>query len=464
MEEIEKSILKMVKQIEHSFQDYGVFIKLVSAEIDIKGNNYNFGVKILRGTRVKSIYKYSNDVRTALSLEMIYPHEEKGSLYLAVSKCSNADNSLKRILENIRFKKAKMQIPLAVGRDIMNRIHMEDMVELVHILVIGASGTGKSVALKCMILSIVIRCPIDQARLLLFDIGANSLALFENVPHLFHPIVKDTDIGIQVLEALVLEIDTRIAIGKEECKKRPYLICMIDEFDDMIASVEKKTSKRYIDAINSIIRRGRKAKVILVLASHTPTVKTTGIAINSIMSRIVFKCANGRESYNAIGATGAELLTGKGAMLLKPKNASKPIMLRGAFVTDEEVENMISKLPVPPENLKMLETEDSESVSICTNETSPKERKELAGIIIWTLKHAKISVHQLQKKFHRNNEKCKGFMDILEQFGIVSAQFAKQPRTVIPEYVEDLTEEVLQILEYGGFSMEQIENVFDSRQ
>ncbi len=464
MEEYGKLVLKVGKQIEDTFQEYGVSIELISVEMDINGDNYNFRVKILRGTKVKSIYKYASDVRAAMGVEMIYPHEETGSLYLAVSKRNNTDNGLQKILNNARFTKAKMQIPLAIGRDIMNRIHVEDMVELVHILVVGASGTGKSVALECMILSIVRRCSVYQARLLLFDVGANSLSSFEDVPHLLHPIVKDTDTGIRALEALVKEMDARIAIGKEECKKCPYLICIIDEFDDMVASVEKKISQRYIDAINSIIRRGRKAKVILVLASHTPTVKTTGIAINGIMSRIVFKCANGRESYTAIGESGAELLTGKGTMLLKSKNGSKPIMLRGAFVTDEEVEKMLDKLPDAAENLKMLEIADSETASVCINKNAPKKRKELAGIIIWTLKHATTSVHQLQKEFHRNNEKCKEVMDILEQFGIVSPQFAKQPRTVIPKSVEDLTEEVLKILEYGGFSVEQIKNVFDSRQ
>lgn len=200
-----------------------------------------------------------------------------------------------------------------------------------------------------------------------------------------------------------------------------------------------------------------------MLASHTPTVKTTGITINSIISRIVFKCVNSRESYNAIGETGAELLTGKGTMLLRTKDSNKPIMLRGAFITDEEVKNMLNKLPTAPGNLKMLEIANPEIASTCINENAPKERKELAGIIVWTLKRATVSVHQLQKEFHKNNEKCKEFMDILEQLGIVSAPFAKQARKVIPTCIEELSTETKNLLDHYGYTTENIRNFFEGR-
>lgn len=448
------------------YRGYGVRIELISAEVDINKNNYKFGLKILHGTRIKNIYKYADDVRVTMGLEMIYPYEEEGSLYLAVSKYNivNNSNSLLRILNSSHLKNIKMQLPIAIGYDIMNGMHIEDMAELVHVLVIGASGTGKSMALECMVLSIITSCLVEQARLVLFDIGANSLSPFEDVPHLYHSIVKDTETGIHVLESLVAEMDERIELPKEECKKYPYLICIIDEFDDMVASMEKKKSQRYIDAINSIIRRGRKAKVILVLASHTPTVKTTGIAINSIMSRIVFKCANGRESYTALGESGAEHLAGKGMLLLKTKDSSTATILRGSFITDTEIEKVVSKLQRSSENLDMLKMIDLDVPSVYTDVNTLKERKELAEIILWVLNHKETSVYQLQKKFHKNNEKCKKIMDTLEQFELVSPQFAKQPRVVLPQSVEDLSPEIVCFLEQNGYDMDRIRNAFKARE
>lgn len=466
MGERKSEIEKMAKQIMKVFRGYGVRIEIIRVDEDCNKNNYKFYLKILKGTKIKNIYKYSDDVRITMGLEMIYPYEEGGSLYLAVSKGNtlNDSNRLTRLLKNLCPENIKMQLPIVIGCDIMNGKYIEDLAELVHMLVIGASGTGKSMALECMVLSIITSCPVEQARLVLFDIGANSLSPFEDIMHLYYPVVKDTETGVHVLESLVAEMDKRIELQKEECNKNPYLICIIDEFDDMVASMEKRKSQRCVDAINSIIRRGRKAKVILVLATHTPTVKITGIAINGIMSRIVFKCANGRESYTAIGESGAEHLAGKGTLLLKTKDRSTAVMLRGSFVTDEEIEQIVGKLQKTSENLDMLKVINSDVPSVCENMNTPKEHKELAEIILWVLKHKKVSVHQLQMTYHKENEKCKQIMDTLEQFGIVSPQFAKQPRKVLLHSVEDLSDELLDFLTSWGFSKDNISQTIDSRE
>ena len=231
----------------------------------------------------------------------------------------------------------------------------------------------------------------------------------------------------------------------------------------MMASMEKKKSQRFIDAINSIIRRGRKAKVILVLASHTPTVKTTGIAINGIMSRIVFKCANGRESYTAIGESGAELLAGKGALLLKTNDGNAAIMLRGAFITDEEIETIVGELQISAENLDMLKIIDSDVPSVCADMNAPKERKELVGIIMWVLSHKETSVNKLQEYIHKNNAKCKEIMNTIEQLGIVGPQNAKQPRLVLPQSVDELSEDAMQFLTGNGVTVETISMSIQNR-
>lgn len=359
-----------------------------------------------------------------------------------------------------------MNIPIALGYGILGEKRVVDLGQLVHLLVIGSSGFGKSVALQCMVLSIMSGCSVEKARLILFDVGANSLSQFEGIQHLFHPIVKDTETGITVLEALVAEIDDRMTQDKREIHSLSYLICMIDEFDDMIASVDKRMALRYSNAINSIIRRGRKAKVILVFASHTPTVKTTQIAINGIMPRITFRCQNAKESYTALGETGAELLAAPGEMMFKAKDVGKAVMLRGAFVTDEEIELLLGEMQKSEADIEMLTIREPDAIGdayIGNNAAGIETKKELADIIYWVLGYKTTSMNKIRDKFNMSNRVI-NIMKTLETLHIVTEQFSKQPRRVIPECVGDLLPEVVSLLEQYGHGMDQIEGVFAKKE
>lgn len=453
---------KVAKSIAKAYKGFEVGIKIVGFKTGSDEYSFVFLVKFSKGTRYKSLLKYAEDVRISVGLVTLIPFEYPSGVCLAVSTKRNVENGLMGILQDSQFLNACMDIPIAVGYDILGEKRVVDLGSLVHLLVIGASGFGKSVALQCMVLSIISGCSVEKARLILFDVGANSLSQFEGVQHLFHPIVKDTEIGIDVLETLVAKIDERMAQKTGEISLLPYLVCIIDEFDDMIASVDKKVALRYSNAINSIIRRGRKAKVILVLASHTPTVKTTQIAINGIMSRITFKCQNAKESYTALGETGAELLTAPGEMMFKAKDGGRAVMLRGAYVTDEEIEVFLGKQQKSDENLEMLKIrkpEDIEDIYIGDHDTGSEAKKELADIIYWVLGYKTTSMNKIREKFNMSNRVI-DIMKTLEALHIVTEQFAKQPREVIPVCIEDLLPEVVSLLGQYGYGKDQIEGIF----
>lgn len=455
----------VARAIEKAYRGFGVGIKILGVKTGSDECSFVFLIKFLKGTRYKSIVKYAEDVRISAGFATLIPLEDPVGVCLAVATKASTANGLLNILQDSRFLNARMDIPIAIGYDILGEKRIVDLSKLVHLLVIGASGLGKSVALQCMVLSIVSRCSVEKARLILFDIGANSLSQFEGVQHLFHPIIKDVEIGAAVLEALVAEIDDRMAQEKEEVHFQPYLICMIDEFDDMIASADKKVALRYSNAINSIIRRGRKAKVILVLASHTPTVKTTQIAINSIMSRITFKCQNAKESYTALGETGAELLAAPGEMMFRAKDGGRAVMLRGAFVTEEEIEKSLGKLQRNDERLDMLKVREAESIGdlyIGNNAADSEAKKELADIIYWVLGYKTTSMNKIRERFNMSN-RVTNIMKTLETLHIVSEQFSKQPREVIPVCIEDLLPEVVSLLEQYGYGEDQIEGIFKTK-
>lgn len=452
--------------IVRAYKGFKVRIKILGVKTGSDEYSFIFLVKFLKGTRYRSLVKYAEDVRISVSLVTLIPFEESSGVCLAVSTKRNAATGLLRILHDPQFLNARMDIPIALGYGILGEKRIVDLSQLVHLLVIGASGLGKSVALQCMALSIISRCSVDKARLILFDIGANSLSQFEDVQHLFYPIIKDIETGAAVLEALVAEIDDRMAWDKEEIHSLPYLICMIDEFDDMIASAEKKVALRYSNAINSIIRRGRKAKVILVLASHTPTVKTTQVAINGIMSRITFKCQNAKEAYTALGETGAELLSSPGEMMFKAKDAGKAVMLRGAYVTDEEIELFLGELKKSDEDLDMLivrKSGDIGDIYLGDHDTNSEAKKELADIIHWVLGYKTTSMNKIREKFNMSN-RVTDIMETLETLHIVTEQFSKQPRKVIPECFDDLLPEVVSLLEQYGYEKNQVETIFRAKE
>ncbi len=456
----------VAKSITKAYKGFKVGIKILGVKTGSDEHSFIFLVKFLKGTRYKNLVKCAEDVRISVGLATLIPFEDPPGVCLAVSTKRNAANGLFAILQDSKFLNVHMVIPVALGYGILGEKRIVDLCQLVHLLVIGASGFGKSVALQCMVLSIISGCPVEKARLILFDIGANSLSQFEGVQHLFYPIVKDTETGIAVLESLVAEMDDRMVQEKGEINFLPYLVCIVDEFDDMIASVDKKMALRYSNAINSIIRRGRKAKIIMVLASHTPTVKTTQIAINGIMSRITFKCQNAKDSYTALGETGAELLAAPGEMMFKAKDGGKAVMLRGAFVTDEEIEAFLGKMQKSDASIDMLNIRKPEAIDgvyFGDNAIDKETKKELADIIYWILGRRTMSMKKIREKFNMSN-RVTDIMKTLEGLHIVTEQFAKQPRKVIPICVEDLLPETVELLEQNGYGLEQIEAIFNNKE
>lgn len=453
------------KNIREYYQRLGVYIAVVKVRIIFELQKYIFKIELLPGTKVQTIFTCAADVQAALKLHLFYPFKEGIFIFIAVSEYDVKENRLLKILKSPKFSKSEMEIPLALGYDLMGSMYIADLAKLLHLLIVGPSGTGKSVALQCIVTSIIVRCPVNSVRLIMFDIGANSLSIFGKVKHLYHPIVKDVEIGIAVLESLVAEMNERLSCSECECQSLPFLVCIIDEFDDTIASIEnKEDAKRFVSCINSIIRRGRKAKVILILASHDPTLKNTKVNVNGIVPRIAFKCANHHNSLTALGVTGAENLPGEGAMLFKSQDECTPIPLQGSFVTSAEIEEILSNAPVDYDDICMLEIKNikvTESI-VFDNIVVEENKKELAAIVYWVLGHATISALQIQKKFKMGNRATK-IMELLYKMNIVTDKFSNQPRTVIPKCIEELTSETVKLLEYHGYNKERLEKIFEAK-
>lgn len=468
MNKVYKEAIKLAHLVERAYLELGVRIELTPNLYFVHLNRYLFHVKILPGTRIKMLLNFEKDVQIALGFRQFLLFQKESSIYLTLSRSDLYENRLLTILSSSHFSNSQMKIPLALGYEFTGNACITDLSELVNLLVVGSSGTGKSTALQSIITSIIVGCSVDSVRLILFDIGGNSLSVFENVLHLYHPIVKETQTGVCVLESLVSEIEKRIMYGEERCKDLPYIVVLIDEFDDTIASIQdKKTEKRFVNTINTIIRRGRKAKVILILASHDPTLKNTKVNINGIIPRIVFQCSKYQDSLSALGVTGAENLQGKGTMLFK--SGTGPLLtLQGSFVCKDEIERILKNAPALPDNYSMLNIQkssfstDTEDDDAAKDSTCIEKNKELAKIIMWVLGNQTISALRIKDEFNIGN-RINDIMKQLVQMKLISEKDANKPRRVLIQSAEDLFDNVSNFLKSYGYSPDDIDAAINSR-
>ena len=461
------NFLKRAKHLSQSICKYyhslGVHIRITKVQIIPDLKRYIFKIELLPGTKVQAIFTYAPDIQAAMELHLFSPFRMGVSTFIAVSEFDVKENRLLKILGSPEFSNSTMQIPLALGYDLMGEMYLADLAKLLHLVVVGPSGTGKSVALQCIVLSIIVKCPVSSVRLILFDIGADSLSHFATVKHLYHPIVKDTETGIVVLESLVAEMDKRIDLGEDACRNLPFIICLIDEFDDTIAGVEdKQDNKRFTASLNSIIRRGRKAKIILILASHNPKLANVKVNISGIIPRISFQSTNHYNSSTALGDTGAQNLSGGGAMLFKSQDERTPKLLQGSYVTSAEIAEILENAPECYDDIDLLEIEEPHTIenSVLNDIAPKKDQQELADIIFWTLGQETISANKIQQRF-KIGKRANDIIAAFNKMGIATNKYSNQPRKVIPSCIDDLSPEAVNVLHKYNYTTDQINKIFE---
>jgi S-DNA-T family DNA segregation ATPase FtsK/SpoIIIE len=465
-----KKLAKFGKIIEITYKAYGARIKITGVKYIPKLRRCIYSYVIMPGCNIESVRKNAESIKAVLQLEMFYPFQKDGGYYIALSKYRTIENGLINIIQNESFITSDKKLPIAIGYDFTGAMYIEDLAKLIHLIIIGPSGSGKSIALQCLLTSLIVGSSVDKARLVIFDVGAGSLSVFSNDQHLYHPIVTDVATGMVVMHSLAEELDRRTSYGEDECKKLPYLVCVIDEFDDLVSSIDgKKTKEIFINNINSIIRRGRKAKIILVLASHNPTVKNAKISVDLIVSRMAFKCANHYASATALDIAGAEDLPGNGAMLLKTPQKAQPMLLQGAYADISEIQSVIDNNEDCFDYLEMLKIcENDVGEEICdiadisTAKSETKFEENLAKVAFLTLGHETMSASGI-KIMAKIGNGANNIIGKLCDMGIVTGKNGNKAREVIPKTFEELGNEAKELLIKYGYDEEQIKQKIAER-
>jgi len=467
-----KFVKKLESVIEFAYQACGVCVK--ARLYAVSGNHQSLIFRLIPeiGARRAAIFDRAEDIQTALQLPIFQPFKERAATYLAVSGKPVGECRLLAILKSIAFRNSPALLPIALGYDLMGRMVIEDLEKLPHAMYVGAPRSGKSTGLICLALSLACRYLANEVNLVILDIGGRSLGVLKNIPHLSCPVVEDENTGIHTIKSLFDEMERRYTLDDSELSFQPVVVCIIDEYVSFIGNIDNKAKRSSLkNNITNILRRGRKVKIHMVLATQNPKNKPMEAETDNITARMVFKVARYQTSSAAVNCAGAEKLPGNGAMLYTSMEHPDPIYVQGANISTEEMEQLTTRIIAANQDLnnkfmlpEFVPPEDDIVADTLPNEVQDNHEKqqEFAKIILWTLSRSDVSVDEMKRRFSMGN-RANGIMDELCKMELVSKKFANQPRQVLPQTIEAVPDIVLQLLANHGISSEAVSTAISNR-
>lgn len=448
----EKSqIKKTVQLLEATFKSFGVQAKITKAHVGPAVTKYEVFPEA--GVKVSKILNLHDDIALALAAQDIRieaPIPGKSAVGIEVPNNSIAMVSLREVLDINAHKNKKLLF--ALGRDISGNAIVGELNKMPHLLIAGATGSGKSVCINGIITSILMRAKPHEVKMMMIDPKKVELNVYNGIPHLLTPVVTDPKKASVALRKVIVEMEHRYELFSETgtrnmegynafIKKQadrsdadllPYIIVLIDELADlmMVASSDVE------DSITRLAQMARAAGIHLIIATQRPSVDViTGVIKANIPSRIAFSVSSQVDSRTILDVGGAEKLLGKGDMLYIPVGMSKPIRVQGAFLSDEEVERVVQHCI------------NEQTVSY-KEEMIPEEQPEVEQEVEDELFHDAVqlvvemqsaSVSMLQRRFRIGYTRAARLIDAMEDRGIVGPYEGNKPRVVLvtPEKEEN---------------------------
>ena len=387
------------------------------------------------------------------------PIPGKSTVGIEIPNESVSPVSLKEILEQIPQNKVNNKLLVALGKNIMGKPRFAEIDKTPHLLVAGSTGSGKSVCINCIIASILMRAKPDEVKLVLVDPKKVELSMYNGIPHLLMPVVTDAKKASVALQKMVDEMERRYdeleeknvrniasynewiekenAVRSDEDKmaKMPYIVVIVDELADLMVVAGKEVE----DSILRITQKARAAGIHLIVATQRPSTDViTGVVKANIPSRLSFAVSSGIDSRTILDMTGAEKLIGKGDMLFLPMGESSPERIQGAYVSDEELENLVNYSIAQQKaqyDEKYMNLENAKDQGNAGGEVhSPNEEYDdplYDEIVEYVITTGKASASLLQRKFKLGYNRAARIVDLLEERGIIGPQNGSKPREVL---------------------------------
>lgn len=410
------------------------------------------------GVKISKITNLADDIALNLAtagVRIEAPIPNKAAVGIEVPNKASSVVGVRGILESPAFSSAKSKLTVALGRDIGGNVVVTDIAKMPHGLIAGATGSGKSVCINSIIISLLYKATPDEVKLLMIDPKVVELGIYNGIPHLLVPVVTDPRKASGALGWAVSEMEKRYKmfadrgvrdlagynrfvenLGDPEIQKMPHIVIIIDELADLMMTAPNEVE----DSINRIAAKARAAGMHLIIATQRPSVDVvTGVIKANIPTRIAFAVSSQIDSRTILDSAGAEKLLGRGDMLFSPVGSTKPNRIQGCFVSDEEVEAVVEYIKsdhtVDYDDDVMVEIERQAAVEKKQKtglpEDGPGEDPMLNDAIKVVVENGQASTSLLQRKLKLGYARAARIVDEMEQRGVVGPYEGSKPRKVL---------------------------------
>ena len=432
-----------LEKIKKTLENFGIVVEM--GEVNVGPTVTQFTLKPAEGIKLSRIVGLQNDLALALAahpLRIEAPIPGKSLVGIEVPNQAVAVVKLKEILESSAFQKRRGNLYFALGKDVSGLAWVADLENMPHLLIAGATGSGKSVCINSLILSLLYQNSPEQLKLILVDPKRVEMTNYNDVPHLLTPVITEVDKTINALRWVVNEMDERYKFLSSHNKrnvamynqsvlinKLPYIVIIIDELADLMAVAPREVE----GAIIRLAQMARAVGIHLVMATQRPSVNViTGLIKANITNRIAFSVASQIDSRTILDCSGAEKLLGKGDMLFLTPQLSKPKRLQGAYINDREIERVTAYLKdkAQPDYKEEVTQRQTKVVGISFDAIDAEDELLLeAKKLVLLAKKASASL--LQRRLRVGYARAARLLDLLEEQGIIGPADGARPREIL---------------------------------
>lgn len=447
---LEIEIEDKARILQKTLEDFHVKAKIINACHGPAVTRYE--LEPAPGVKVSKITNLADDLALSLAATSvrIEPIPGKAAIGIEVPNAELEGVQLREVLENEKFLAAKSKLTVGLGMDIGGQAIFADLAKMPHLLVAGATGSGKSVCINTLITSILFKAKPEEVKFILVDPKMVELSNYNGIPHLMVPVVTEAKKAASVLNWSVQEMEKRYAKFAEHNvrnmetynnkfpdDKMPAIVIIIDELADLMMVAPHDVE----DAICRLAQKARAAGIHMVLATQRPSVDViTGIIKANIPSRISFAVSSQIDSRTILDRSGAEKLLGKGDMLFYPVGAAKPLRVQGAFISDDEVEHLLDFIRAQGQEMEaneeiitftenaMKEDEEKEEGK---GRRAPKRDELLPDAVNLVMSTGQASASSIQRRFRVGYTRAARLIDEMEELNIVGPNMGSKPREIL---------------------------------
>lgn len=442
-------------KLQQTLQSFGVGVTITNVSCGPAVTRYELQPE--QGVKVSKITNLADDIKlnlAAADIRIEAPIPGKAAVGIEVPNKENSSVMFRELIEGKDFKEHGSNLAFAVGKDIGGQVVVTDIAKMPHLLIAGATGSGKSVCINTLIMSILYKAHPDDVKLIMVDPKVVELSVYNGIPHLLIPVVTDpkkasaalnwavmemtdrynrfAELGVRDIKGYNTKIEKVKEFKDEKFKKMPQIVIIVDELADLMMVAPGEVE----DAICRLAQMARAAGIHLIIATQRPSVNViTGLIKANVPSRIAFSVSSAIDSRTIIDGSGAEKLLGKGDMLFFPSGYPKPVRIQGAFVSDKEVSEVVEFLSSQRSKPSYNEDITNKITSAPSSEGSTAPANERDDYFVeagkFIIEKDKASIGMLQRVYKIGFNRAARIMDQLYEAGVVGPEEGTKPRKVL---------------------------------